>query len=63
MSMQPCQFHQSESVEAELLEPSRGGVTYRRLVCQECGLFRGLRFVRRASTRDEILAFHEYTAA
>ena len=59
MSMKPCEFHQSVSVEAELLEPTCCGVTYRRLVCQECGLFRGLRFVRRASTLDEL---HEFSA-
>ncbi len=57
MSMKPCQYHESTSIEAELLEPTRCGVTYRRLVCQECGLFRGLRFVRRASTLDELRAF------
>jgi hypothetical protein len=54
MTMKPCEYHQSESVEAELLEPTRFGVTYRRLVCEECGVFRGLRFVRRASTREEL---------
>jgi hypothetical protein len=58
MSMKPCEYHESPSVEAELLKPTRCGVTYRRLVCQECGQFRGLRFVRRASTLAELLEFH-----
>jgi hypothetical protein len=55
--MKPCEYHESAPVEAELLEPTRCGVTYRRLVCKECGQFRGLRFVRRASTLDELLEF------
>jgi hypothetical protein len=57
MTMKPCEFHLSKSVEAELLEPTSTGITYRRLVCAECGLYRGLRLVQRASTRDELREF------
>jgi hypothetical protein len=54
MTMKPCAFHMSAPVEAELLAPARSGVTYRRLVCRECGVFRGLRLVRRATTLDDL---------
>jgi hypothetical protein len=57
MTMKPCQFHQSAAIDAELMVPTSAGVTYRRLVCCECGLVRGLRFVRRASTTDELREF------